>query len=61
MIAYNFETQHFEIMNLSEAHSIKVNDEKIYGSDGPIQLNSRDIIQIGNEHFAFLLPVKVSA
>ena len=56
IIAYNFHTCSFEILNISKNFPIKVNGEIInYGEDMP--LTSKSLINIGNQEFYFLLSI----
>lgn len=59
MIAYNFENRSFQLINLSHKHKIKLNGDKLSPGSAPVNIESRDIITIGEESFAFLLPVKI--
>lgn len=61
-IAYNYEDKAFDLLCLSEDHTIKVTSfvkqtfRDISCRDEPYRLQTRDKIQISNEEFFFCLP-----
>jgi hypothetical protein len=59
LIAFNFDMKAFQLINLSHKYKIKLNGEKISPGSPAARLESRDLISIGTENFAFLLPVTV--